>query len=163
MRFSLLFSIILLTGSVNIAHPLHLSITNISVEDREIRIRMKTFRDDWEVAYFHYYSRIIDFRSQADRDIPWFRDYLEKSFRISLKPDSPPLQLEVDTIMVNDMDMEIEMHAELKREPNSLYICNTLLTDIYPDQTNLVIIGFRNRESGIRFDVRKHEEEISLR
>ena len=58
--------------------------------------------------------------------------------------------------------MVIELHTDVQEEPKSLYLYNTILTDIFPDQTNLVILGFRNRETGIKFDIRKHAEEISL-
>jgi hypothetical protein len=54
------------------------------------------------------------------------------------------------------------MHAEVREESNSLYIYNALLTDIYPDQTNLVILGFENRETGMKFDVIKHSELVKL-
>ncbi|HDR68071.1 MAG TPA: hypothetical protein ENN61_03365 [Bacteroidaceae bacterium] len=162
MRLIILI-IFLLTGSLVSGHTLHLSITNISIEDKEIQVNIKTFRDDWEIAYFHYFSRMIDFTVPANREIPWFRNYLEESFRLSTDSNSPQFKLEVDTVIVNEDNMTIEMHTELREEPNSLYIYNTILTDIFPDQTNLVIIGFRNKESGIKFDFIKHAEEISLR
>ena len=162
MRLALYF-IAFFVGTSLPAHPLHLSVTNITIENREIRINMNTFRDDWEVAYFHFHSREIDFSNPANREIPWFREYLEKSFKISLNSDAPLLKIEIDTVMVNEENMVIELHATVQEEPNSLYIYNTFLTDIFPDQTNLVIIGFHNRESGIKFDIEKHDEEISLR
>ena len=59
--------------------------------------------------------------------------------------------------------MLIEMSGELKEKPKSLYIYNALLTDIFPDQSNLLIFEFRERESGIKFDVRKHEEVLMLK
>ena len=46
------------------AHPLHLSITNITYENGKLKISMKTFRDDWEIAYFHYHGKEIDFMSR---------------------------------------------------------------------------------------------------
>ena len=65
------------------AHPLHLSITNITYENGKLKISMKTFRDDWEVGYFHYHSKPIDFSDPVQREIPWFNEYLNKSFIIS--------------------------------------------------------------------------------
>ena len=159
----LLFFLILSTGAGILAHPLHLSVTNITIENNEIRIIMNTFRDDWEVAYFHFHSREIDFKDPVKREIPWFTGYLDKSFKISLGSDSKNLEIVLDTVMVNEDNMVIELRAIIEEEPNSLYIYNTILTDIFPDQTNLVIIGINNRESGIKFDIKKYDEEISLR
>ncbi len=47
------------------AHPLHLSITNITYENGKLKISMKTFRDDWEIAYFHYHGTEIDLSEQG--------------------------------------------------------------------------------------------------
>jgi hypothetical protein len=155
--------LILFTGMGIFAHPLHLSVTNITIENNEIKISMSTFRDDWEVAYFHFHSREIDFKDPVNREIPWFMNYLEKSFQISLKSDATPLKFELDTVTVNADNMLIELLAVVEEEPNSLYIYNTFLTDIFPDQTNLVIIELNDKESGIKFDIEKHDEEITLR
>jgi hypothetical protein len=145
------------------AHPLHLSITNITYENGKLKISMKTFRDDWETAYFHYHSMPIDFTSRENREIPWFEQYLNDRFRISADDFTSDLTLTMDTIVLNEESMIIEIESYLPTKPNSLYIYNALLTDIYPDQTNLVIFGFKKRETGIKFDVKKHEAEVLLK
>jgi hypothetical protein len=145
------------------AHPLHLSITNITYENGKLNIRIKTFRDDWEVGYFHFHSQPIDFKDPANLEIPWFRDYLNKSFSIATGEEMPPLPMEIDTVIQEDDALSIEMHASVPSSPNSLYIYNTLLTDIFPDQTNLVIFVYKKKETGIKFDVRKHDAEVILR
>ena len=145
------------------AHPLHLSITNITYENGKLLISMKTFRDDWEVGYFHYHGIPIDFSDPEKRSQPWFTKYLYEHFRISENKEMPGLKLELDSVTLEEDAMSIELHANLLSEPNSLYIYNALLTDIYPDQTNLVIFGFGKRETGIKFDVKKHDAEVILR
>ncbi len=145
------------------AHPLHLSITNITYENGKLIITMKTFRDDWEVGYFHYHSKPIDFDDPAMRELPWFTDYLNRRFKITTGEEEAGLKIEIDTIQIEDDVMFIEMHSDLPSKPNSLYIYNALLTDIYPDQTNLVIFGFDEKETGMKFDVKKHSAEVVLK
>jgi hypothetical protein len=144
------------------AHPLHLSVTNITYENGTLQVIMKTFRDDWETAYFHYHSRMIDFTEREKREIPWFREYLDEKFRLSVNEKSREISLVIDTITLDEDAMTIELHASPSAKPNSLYIYNALLTDIYPDQTNLVILGYANRQAGIKFDVIKHDAEVQL-
>lgn len=163
MRLILLYIGFLLFPAALPAHPLHLSITNITYENGTLNIQMKSFRDDWEVGYFHYHSKPIDFSDPEKRNIPWFREYLNRRFRISTGHEAPELRLLLDTVYVRDDAMTLEMHAEVPSKPNSLYIYNALLTDIYPDQTNLVIFVFENKETGIKFDVMKHDAEVILR
>jgi len=163
MKFMTLLTLILLFPEPSAAHPLHLSITNIIYENGKLSIRMKSFRDDWEVGYFHYHGVPIDFTEPSKREIPWFGEYLNNSFRIALDKSSPGLPLVLDSIGLEEDAMTIEMHAVVPESPNSLYIYNTLLVDIYPDQSNLVIFVFGNKETGIKFDIRKHDAEVILR
>jgi len=161
-HFALLVLTILLTAP-STAHPLHLSITNITYENGKLNIRMKSFRDDWEVGYFHFHGKPIDFTDPEQREIPWFNEYLNSKFRISIAKEAPGLNLEIDSVFVEENALTIEMHAEVPSSPNSLYIYNALLTDIYPDQSNLVIFVYEKKESGIKFDVKKHDAEVILR
>ena len=72
------------------------------------------------------------------------------------------LKLKTDTLVHTMESMTIEMSATLSSKPKTLYIYQSLLTDIYPDQTNLVIFKSGKRETGIKFDVGKHEERLEL-
>jgi hypothetical protein len=160
-----LLSLVVLMGLMTLdlpAHPLHLSITNITLENGKLQITLKTFRDDWETAYFHYHSKVIDLTDPADENHTWMKEYLNSRFRIFLKEGSGALDLVWDTIKIDEEAMTVEMNCPLTMEPNSLYIYNALLTDIYPDQTNLLIFGYRNKETGIKFDVKKHDAEVML-
>jgi len=145
------------------AHPLHLSITNITYENGKLNIILKTFRDDWEVGYFHYHGKPVDFSNPANRDLPWFKNYLTGRFRISEDKEQQTPDLVIDSVSLDEDTMIIEMHVTLPSEPNSLYIYNALLTDIYPDQTNLVIFAQGKRETGMKFDVKKQNSEVILR
>jgi hypothetical protein len=160
--FSLLFMLFLLPVA-SPAHPLHLSVTNITLENGKLKISMKTFRDDWETAYFHFHSKVIDLADPVERAKPWLKEYLNSHFKISLKEGSGLFPLAVDTIILEENAMTIEMNCNIPPEPNSLYIYNALLTDIYPDQTNLLILGFKKKETGIKFDVKKNGAEVMLK
>ena len=163
MRHLAILTLVLFLPIRSHAHPLHLSITNITYENGKLKITMKTFRDDLEVGYFHYHSSPIDFSDPEKRKLPWFKNYLTEHFKIAEDKELQSLSLEIDSVSLEEDAMTIEMHATLGSEPNSLYIYNALLTDIYPDQTNLVIFGFGKKETGIKFDVKKRDAVVILR
>jgi hypothetical protein len=146
----------------NIAHPLHLSITNIAYENGLLKVEMKTFRDDWETAYFHYHSKVIDFSASDPSTHSWFGKYLFERFQIAEEKGDSTLSLSIKSIRIEEDAMTIQLEGRAPDEPKSLYIYNALLTDIFPDQTNLVIFGFKNKESGIKFDVKKQHAEVVL-
>jgi len=124
---------------------------------------MKTFRDDWETAYFHFNNKVIDLTDNLQPKDPWFKNYLNERFRLSEPGSEKGFTMVIDTVLLDEDSMTIEMHSTTLVKANSLYIYNTLLTDIYPDQTNLVIFGFNNRETGMKFDVKKHDAEVMLK
>lgn len=124
---------------------------------------MKTFRDDWEVAYFHYHGSEIDFALEENRQKPWFQRYLNERFYLSRQKETPPQEWSIDTIIITEDAMQIEMSQVFREKPNSLYIYNALLTDIFPDQSNLVIFGFNKKEIGMKFDIRKQNSEVVLK
>ena len=111
MRLIALLTLALLLPMESPAHPLHLSITNITYENGKLNIRMKSFRDDWETGYFHYHSKPIDFNDPVQREIPWFSEYMHKKFRITVAKEMPGLSLEIDSVYVEEEAMTIEMHA----------------------------------------------------
>ena len=145
------------------AHPLHLSIININIEGKEITVTISTFVDDWETAYFHYHSKPIDLKKSENYNGEWFSSSLSEAFQIRENADSGPLRLVSRQVSFNDLSMTIELHGKLRKAPKSLYLYNSILTDIFPDQTNLVIISLDGKETGMKFDYKTKQKELKLR
>jgi len=145
------------------AHPVHVSVVNLSLDGEILNITIATFVDDWELAYFHYFGDTIQLRSSKNIKGEWFNSYLENSFQIGLNKENAQVSLVKDTVYFSDLTMTIELHAKLTDKPKSLYIYNAILTDIYADQTNLVIFTHEGKEKGIKFDYKKKQDEMKLR
>jgi hypothetical protein len=160
--FLCIFMVIISTFQAS-AHPVHVSIVNISIEGDILNISISTFVDDWEVAYFHYFGDTINLKSAKTFEGEWFNSYLEKSLHIDLNKENQALTLVKDSIYFNDLSMTIEMHAKLTDKAKTLYIYNAILTDIFADQTNLLIFSYKGKEKGIKFDYKKKQEELKLR
>jgi len=144
--------LLLFTGTGVLAHPLHLSVTNIVFENGTLSIELKTFRDDWETAYFHYHGKAVDFRDPEKRTLPWFREYLDEMFFLAPDREAAHLDLSLDSVNLEEDNMSISLSTTVPEDINSLYLYQALLTDIFPDQTNLVIFVRKGREIGIKFD-----------
>ena len=74
-----------------------------------------------------------------------------------------PWKIEIKNVDIVDQSMMIELRSKIINKPNSLYIYNGLLVDIFPDQTNLTIIGSEGEEHGIKFDVHKRDAVMKLK
>lgn len=158
----LLISVFIISLQDASTHPVHVSVVNITIDGLLLNVTVNTFVDDWETAYFHYYGKSIQLKNRANLKGDWFNEYFQSSFRIGVNKSDTGIELVKDTVYFNDLSMTIEMHAKLKDEPKSLYIYNAILTDIFADQTNLLIYSTDDTEKGIRFDYHKHEEELIL-
>jgi len=162
MKRSILCTMIMGMTLMGTAHPLHLSVTNITLENGKLHIVLKSFPDDWEVAYFHYHGDTISLKDPASREDPWLMSYLNEHFRIAYEAGAPAIPLHKDTLIHEDDSMTLELSAKVKQNAKTLYIYQSLLTDIYPDQSNLVLFMSEKKELGIKFDVRKIEELVLL-
>ena len=145
------------------AHPLHISIINVSIEGKVIHVSISTYVDDWETAYFHYHSKPIDLTKEENYNGSWFVNALKKSIQIREEENSEPLVFSTEKVTIDELSMTIEMHGELRKAPKSLYIYNALLTDIFRDQNNLVIVSLDNKETGMKFDYKTKQEVLKLR
>ena len=145
------------------AHPLHVSVTNITLEGSRMNISINTFVDDWETAYFHYHGDTIQFNTPGNLDNTWFKDYLHASLSIKTEQEGKELDLNIDRIEFDELSMKLELHAFLKEIPKTLYIYNSILTDIFADQTNLLIFSAGGKQKGIKFDYHKQEDALKLR
>lgn len=146
-----------------VMHPLHVSVTNMNIENNSLDITIKTFCEDWEIAFFHYYGKKADMKKIEGETKKWFDLYLKSSFYIKLNGSSDTLNFVVDSITYEDLSMTIKMHTKLTNPPKSLYIYNAILTDIFADQTNLLILSHQGREKGLRFDFKNKDEELLLK
>ena len=145
------------------AHPLHLSVINITIQGKELVISMNTFVDDWETAYYHYHSTRIDLSIPENYRGDWFLTSIFEAFEIREEPGSDPIKLKIENVTFDELSMKIDIQGRLRKAPKTLYIYNAILTDIFPDQNNLVIISLDNKQTGMKFDYKTKQEELQLR
>ncbi len=159
LYISLLFGLI----SPAAAHPVHIAVLNMDIAENSINLRLSTFIDDWELAYYHYFGKTIDLKEENLYEFEWFNQYLDASFQLGLNKESNIIALQLDSISFQDMSMIVEMHYVLKEKPKTLYIYNSILADIYDDQTNLLIFSLDGKEKGIKFDYKKRHDIVLLK
>ena len=64
----------------------------------------------------------------------------------------------------NDDSIWLYYHGKFDQQvPDTITLLNTLLLDVFEDQTNLVILTAGGDEKGVRFDYRTREMKIGLK
>lgn len=159
-RILIILGLILLGKTIE-AHPIHITVVNIDIKHDSNRIdySVRLFYEDFQALINYRYNTMIDFSNQARmtfKEQQSIMEYIGSSFRLSDK-DSTVLQPDFLSWKVEDMSVWLFFCVELKEKINELRVQNSLLVDLYNDQTNYVICKSADQEIGVEFNKRKTE------
>lgn len=156
-----LLLIVILHQDIN-AHPVHVSVMNVVIDtnQKEAAISFKFYKDDLSHALSHFAGYQIFIGDTLDvpgRDV--LRSYIQKHVKMEheheniFRYDRMELEITHDICWVK---LRLNVNGSLEK----LLIRNTLLMDIYHDQTNLVIISQGGDEHGLLFNTVNREQEV---
>lgn len=160
LRFFVIFLIIasckLGAAPVLVMHPIHVSIVNMDIsDDGQISFSVKLFTDDFESIINQKNNTKIKF--SEDTDIELVRKYVESYMFEHLKLNNSHKYDRNDYQL-----MKMKMNEEAvwfyfkivskDQDINSLEIINSLMTDLYQDQTNLFILKYKAKEKAYSYN-----------
>lgn len=149
-------------------HPVHVSYTSIDIaaETGEISLVYKFFTDDLKLLFYHYYERELPFDPEKDLsegEVDLISRHLFGSFALK-EGDGKTVQFSFIRKEQNEESIWLYFNGKFDKEiPDTIVLVNTLLLDVFEDQTNLVILTAGSGEKGVRFDYRTREMRIELK
>lgn len=127
-------------GAGAVAHDLHVSYGNAAVEGRVLAVRIRFFRDDLEAALARHAARPAFRMSAAPEVEAAFLSYLRARFAV--ETEGRTLEPTVVGSGEDELDREpVWWYAVQFEAPSPLTafrVRNTLLTELFDDQTNIV-------------------------
>ena len=144
-------------------HPIHVSMCNIEITDEQSIMAVKLFSDDFEKVIKNKYKD--DFvLSMADKEPyrKYISDYVNSNLKLTLNRKKP-INLLYDYSEMNELSIWLYFKIDRLNSESSLIISNSLMLDLYEDQTNLLIINYKGKQSGYKFNLRVKEVEIELK
>lgn len=150
-------------SSAMTAHPVHLSVCNIEFTKNESIIALKLYSDDFGTVLQNKYNEEFVL-SKADEKP--YRDYIISYVSSHLKITfnrNKSLIFNYDYSEVNEGAIWLYFKADNFKSAEKMKIENTLMLDLYEDQTNLLIINNEGKQNGFRFNYQVREHEISLK
>lgn len=145
-------------------HQMHLSVTSLdySEADNEFSMTIKTISNDLKLAVFHNFNiDITGERTSIDSTKKkYINRYIDQHFTLSGKKrhELSFIGLEFDR---EHTWIKYKIHLK-KVELKKISIKNSIFTDLYYDQRNLVIIKYKNFEKGFELDYSTNEISIDL-
>lgn len=157
---------LLLILSLFTAHPLHVSVTNLEInnQNKEISVMYKIYTDDFSLLFYHLFEKEIKpvaGKEFTPAELALVNRYISAAF--ILESGNTHLPLQYIRKEQNEETVNLYYKGTLpSNKTKSLMLTNALLLDLFEDQTNLVIITHGKKEQGISFDIKNMKSEIDL-
>lgn len=151
VRYSVILVFLILSLSGN-AHPLHLSITNIDSKNDSLQISIRLFKNNHSNTLNQYFI-LTEAHSDTALAPPLSTlNYLLSHFELTANNQS--CQLRFSHQQNDDLSVWYFFTGVFPKNWNQVILKNTLLTDIFNDQKNLVIVNLNTIEQGFEFDAK---------
>lgn len=156
----------ILTCSLLIFHPVHLSVTNVeyNTSKHEFLIRVRLFVDDFQKILNIKYGQKCDFRKgRSQLNDKYLKKYLSEHLDFVINGKSVNYSaIHIKDYQVKDITLWVDLWFKYRPEVKTMQIKNTLMFDLYPDQRNLLIFTYKGEQKAYQFGRANPKENITL-
>ncbi len=163
----LIFVLFVCITTVVCSHPLHFSVTNIEYDKQtgEFHISIKLFKDDVESIIYHKYGKNVNINENTleGENKSIIHDYINEHFRISVDNEfTEQYPLDINKLKIEDNSLWLYLSIHDQKKNNILFIRNSLLMDIFHDQTNLVFLITGDDELAHKYSIDNYTVKYNL-
>jgi hypothetical protein len=152
------------SGSIEIlAHPVHVSVCNIELNTKESIITIKLYADDFQTLLQNKYNKeFVPSRADEKPFSDYIANYIISNLKITLNRNRS-LLFNYDYSEFNEEAIWLYFKINKMYPFEKVKVENTLMLDLYDDQTNLVIVSYNGKQEGFRFNYKVRELDIDLK
>jgi len=147
-----------------IAHPLHISVTEINhnATDKTLEISCKMFTDDFERVLAQNYKTKVDLINPVDRPAmeKLVNDFVQK--HLAIKADGKSVQLSYLGFERDNDAIYSYFQADKIGSVKKLEIANNILHELYTDQINMMHIVVGGLRKSLKLDFPEKEAVVSF-
>lgn len=143
-------------------HPIHVSVCNLELNDTESTVSFKLFKDDFALVLKNLYNEDVKLENadeNVNREI--INKYINSCFQVDVNKNFR-LTLDYKNSQINEDAIWLNYRIQNIKSISNIRIKNTLMLELWEDQTNLLIINYNNKENGYRFDEHETITEIDF-
>lgn len=170
MKISKLTALFLLLtiGAVAENHPVHVTFSNMEYKAAEGKfyISVRLFADDFTNILEMQNNKKINLKIKNKETDKLVDEYIKKHFRLKFEGAFKPQRMRFEYyIFFNEEEPAVQVFYSYKttRAPQQISIMNTLMTDLYRDQKNLLIFSCKNTEKALKFDRSKPDVSFEIK
>lgn len=146
-------------------HPVHVTISSIDYSQvtNQYDVFIKVYYDDFlsDIKLNNNNSAIIISSESGNLQKDIVKKYLNEKFL--LFEDQIRLNPVIDSARVVDGEVLINLNFKSEIKPEFLTVKNYLLTSLYSDQANMIIIKVNNFEEGYKLTCEIPEQTIKIK
>ncbi|RLD65329.1 MAG: hypothetical protein DRI95_08990 [Bacteroidetes bacterium] len=149
-------------------HPVHVSFTNIEFieEKKEFQILFKIFADDFDLILKKKYDVYLNLENgkKPNGYEKIVTKYILEHFKIVIdNKNLTASKLRFLNLEFKEKAVWLHYIYKFKGQSDHFELWNSLMTDLYLDQTNLLIFNYYSFQKAIRFTNDKTKEVLSVK
>lgn len=148
-----------------LSHPVHVSLMSIDyVPDNDaFNVFLKVFYDDFLLDYGLEGSNQQPFDFSADQTYMKDRLLSYINGKIILKVNGRNLAGRIEDVNLTDGELKMNLIFSSQGRVRTVTIRSLIMTDLYSDQANMVILKVNGFEEGFRLTPEKTEETFKMK
>ncbi len=148
------------------AHPVHVALTSIEYrkEQQTFDIEFKVFSDDLEHAIAEKYNVALKLANtdETPNEKVYLNKYIAENFKFIVNGDKK-LDLVSYGKKLSDTAIWLHYRSKCSVPLKKVYIYNTILMDMWGDQTDLVIFKYGKFEKGVSLSAKHYEINMTVK
>jgi len=149
------------------SHPVHVSVCNIDYNNssKEFNISFKIFKDDFENIIMQKYNIELNLgkNNESKNCVSYINIYIFEHFALNINNiNKAGKKLLFDKFEIQDLAVWIYYKYKISKDIENVEIINSLMTDLYVDQKNLVIFTYNSTEKAFTFDNKTDTENFGI-
>lgn len=133
-------------------HPVHVTITSIDYvpETVSFKVFVRMYFDDFKIDCSLNEDTLQEdlFSGENPGSLKIMQKYLNE--RLLLKVNDNQTVIKVKDFNVVDNEISINLECSSMKKPERIFLKNTIMTDLYTDQSNMVIVRVNDFEEGAK-------------
>jgi hypothetical protein len=142
-----------------IAHPVHVSLMSVEYDEKKdvLNLFLKLYSDDFILDYklLSGDTAKINFGTVNENTESLVVKYL--GAKIQIFADGKKLEGKLIKLDSSEGELKMDMIFNNKKRSGSYLVKNFIMTDLYPDQSNLLIFRYGDYEEGVKLTPEKQE------
>jgi hypothetical protein len=146
------------------AHPIHVSLMSVEYFDKKdlVEVFIKLHYEDFITDYWYSINddQIFETSGKIDTTVVLINKYLED--KIQIFADDKKLRGALTRFESTDGEVKMSILFNYRKRAKNIKVKNLILTDVYKDQSNLLIFRYNDFEEGVKLTPEKLEHSFKI-